>query len=221
MKRVVVLIGMLAFAAAGMAPSAWGQLAGMPVWNSPKAGTGLSLAADLGFPDSTGGKGATYAGRVELGVQTLTFGVTAGVRNPKGSAPNVTEYGGTASVRVVGGSLIPVAVNVQGGMSGFKVSGVASTRFTAAVGLSIDVPAPSVSIEPWVAPGVRVNHTGASGAIPSSTNTNFGVAGGFNLGFGMYGLHAALDYEKIKGGGHTTTFGLGAHLGVRTPGLGL
>ncbi len=218
MKRVVVMLVMFAFAVGGVARPAPAQLAGMPLWNSPKNGTGVTISGDLGFPDSTGGKGSTYAARINLGMPSVTLGATVGVRNPKGPGSNVTEYGGTAAFRLIGGSLIPVAVNLQGGLAGFKdTSSVTNTRFTAALGLSIDVPAPNLSIEPWVAPGFRVNHRGASGLLPSSTNTNFGIAGGFNLGFGMFGLHTALDYEKIKGAGHTTSFGLGAHVAIRPP----
>ena len=79
---------------------------------------------------------------------------------------------------------------------------------------------PGLSLEPWVAPGLRMNHQGASGVIPTQTNTQFGVAGGLTLGFGLVGLHAAIDYEKVPGGGHATTLGVGLHVDIR-PSLGL
>jgi len=40
------------------------------------------------------------------------------------------------------------------------------------------------------------------------------------LGFGLIGLHAAMDYENLPGGGHTTTLGVGLHVDIR-PSLGL
>jgi len=220
MKRALLVMGFVAVAAAGGPGRAVAQLAGMPVWNSPKGGTGLLIAADVGLPDSTGGKGATYAGRVALGLRALTLGATLGVRNPTGSASTVTEYGGTVAYRLVGGSLIPVSLNLQGGFSSAKLAGVTSTRFTTALGLAVDVPVPGLSVEPWVAPGFRSTHVGASGPVMSQTNSGFGIAGGLTFGFGLFGLHAAFDYEKRPGGGHTRTFGVGVHLDIR-PSLGL
>ncbi len=217
MKLAGWALGLAAFGIAGGRQPLSAQLAGMPVWNSPRGGTGLTISGDFGFPDSTGGKGSTYAGRANLGVQALTLGATVGVRNPKGPGSNVTEYGGTAAFRLIGGSLIPVAVNLQGGFAGYSDSSITHTRFTAALGVAIDLPTPGVSLEPWVAPGIRVKHRGSSATGPSNTDSNFGIAGGLNLSFGLLGLHTALDYEKIKGGGHTTVFGIGAHLGIRAP----
>lgn len=217
MKRIVTLACSAALVAAATPRLASAQIAGMPVWNSPKGGTGLTVSGDLGFPDSTGGKGSTYAGRVDVGLQLLTLSATVGVRNPKGPGSNVTEYGGAAAFRVIGGSLLPVAVNLQGGFAGFSQSSVTNTRFTGALGVALSLPTPGLNLEPWVAPGFRVNHKGASGPLPSSTKTNFGIAGGVNLGLGLIGLHAGVDYEKIEGGGHTTTFGIGVHAGLRVP----
>jgi hypothetical protein len=222
MKRTLLLLGFMTVAALGNPGRAFAQLVGMPVWNSPKGGTGLTLAGDFGAPDSVGGKGSIYAGRVVLGLSALTLSATVGVRNPEGAGANVTEYGGTAALRLIGGSLIPVSVNLQGGGARFRQSGINTTRGTVALGFAIDLPTPGFSIEPWVAPGLRVIHSGASasGLITSQTNTQFGVAGGLTLGFGMLGLHAALDYENVAGGGHTTTLGIGAHLAFR-PSFGL
>jgi hypothetical protein len=197
-----------------------GQLPGMPVWNSPKGGTGLTIAGDMGFPDSIGGKGTTYAARVALGLQALTVSATVGVRNPSGTGANVTEYGGTAAFRLIGGSLIPISINLQGGYAGYNQAGTSHSHGTAAIGFAIDLPTPGVSVEPWVAPGLRVTHDGASGTIASQTNTAFGVAGGLTIGFGTLGLHAAMDYEGRKGGGHATTLGIGVHLAIR-PTFGL
>ena len=217
MKRVVMLACSIALAAAGSPCPASAQIAGMPLWNSPKGGTGLTISGDLGFPDSTGGKGTTYAGRVDLGLQALSLSATVGGRNPKGPGSTVAEYGGAAAFRLIGGSLLPVAVNLQGGFGRFRDSSVTHTRFTGALGFAVSVPTPSLDIEPWVAPGFRVSRKGASGPISSSTDTNFGIAGGVNLGLGLMGVHAGFDYEKLKGGGHTTTFGVGAHVGLRAP----
>jgi len=220
MKRVVLPLALAAVAMA-MAPRVGtAQLAGMPVWNSPRGGTGVLVAGDVGLPDSLSGKGSTIAARVALGLRAVTLSATAGIRNPSGPGSNITEYGGTAAYRLVGGSLIPISINLQGGASSFKDSLSSNTRVTAALGFALDLPVPGITLEPWVAPGVRMNHRGAGGTLASQTNTEFGVAGGVTLGFGMFGLHAGVDYENRPGGGHTTTLGIGAHVDIR-PSLGL
>ena len=220
MKRALLALACVGLAAAGGPGRAAAQLPGMPAWNSPKAGTGLLVALDLGLPDSSLGKGTTIAGRAALGLSALTLSATAGVRNPTGAGANVKEYGASAAYRLIGGSLIPISLNVQGGAAAVRDSGVTNTRFTAALGLAIDLPVPGLALEPWVAPGVRVNHQGASGTTASQTNTEFGIAGGLTFGFGLFGLHAALDYEKLPSGGHTRTLGVGVHVDIR-PSLGL
>jgi len=219
MKRAGLTLATLAVVAAAGPASAGAQIPGMPVWNTPRAGTGLLVAADVGIPDSNLAKGTTIAGRAAIGISALTLGATAGVRSPTGGASHVNEYGATAAYRLIGGSLIPISVNLQGGIAHARDS-VVNTRVTTAVGLSLDVPLPGVSFEPWVAPGLRVNHRGASGTGPSQTNTEFGVAAGLTFGLGLFGLHAAVDYENLPGGGHATTLGVGLHVDIR-PSLGL
>ncbi len=220
MTRTVVALGFIVALLGGGASRAAGQIPGMPLWNSPRGGTRFFFAGEAGFPDSAGGKGTTYAARAALGLQALTLSATAGVRDPSGPGANLTEYGATAAYRLIGGSLIPIAVNLQGGVANVSDSGVADTRFTAAVGLAIDLPVPSVTLEPWVAPGLRMTRIGAHGAFPSQSDTRFGVAAGLTFGFGLFGVHTAFDYEKRPNGGHTTTFGIGVHIDIR-PTLGL
>ena len=219
MKYAAFVFASLALVAAARPVGAAAQLPGMPVWNSPRGGTGFLVAGDVGIPDSTLGKGTTFAGRAALGLSALTLSATVGVRNPSGAGSNVTEYGGAAAYRLIGGSLIPLSINLQGGVASFSDS-VTNTRATAAIGLAIDVPIPGLTFEPWVAPGVRMNHRGASGAGSSQSNTQFGVAGGLTFGLGLFGLHGAVDYEKLPGGGHSTTLGVGLHVDIK-PSLGL
>lgn len=213
MKRALLVLAGLAAAALGTPARAGAQIAGMPVWNSPKGGMGLTIAADFGWPDSSGGDGTTYAGRVVFGMSALTLSAMVGSRSPEG-AGSVTEYGGTAALRLIGGSLMPVSVNLQGGFGSASESSVTTTRGTLALGFAIDLPTPGFTLEPWVAPGLRLTHAG------SQTDTQFGIAGGLTIGLGMLGIHAAMDYENLAGGGHTTTLGLGAHLAFR-PAFGL
>ena len=115
MKRAVLILGMVALLAAPAAPVA-AQWLGEPVWNSPKGGTGLTIYADYGKPNDSYGSGNAFGGRVSLGLGTLTL--TAGLSTYKSDSlgpDRITSYGGNAEFRLIGGSLLPVAVNLQAG----------------------------------------------------------------------------------------------------------
>src|SRR2546430_4892693 len=77
MKRAAICLALAAFVTAPAAA----QWLGMPVWNSPKGGTGITINGDWGRPDSTSGKGNAFGGRASLGLGTLTL--TAGVASYK------------------------------------------------------------------------------------------------------------------------------------------
>jgi hypothetical protein len=217
MKRAVLVMAFIAF----MAMPAGAQWLGVPVWNSPGAGTGVTIDGDWGKPDSTyipGGKGNAFGGRASLGLGTLT--VTAGIESykPEGASSSVTSIGGTVAMRVIGGSLIPLSVNIQAGAAhsdSTSASPVATTRVIGAVGVAISLPTPGVSIEPYLSPGLRYTH--ASAGTASTGNTNFGYAIGANLSFGTFGIHLAYDNEHRTGGGSAGVFGLGAHVSLRMP----
>jgi hypothetical protein len=213
MKRAVLVLGCVAF----LATSAAAQWLGVPVWNSPGAGSGITIAGDWGKPDSAYGKGNAFGGRASLGIGTLT--VTAGIESykPAGAPSSITSIGGNLAMRFIGGSLIPLSVNLQGGAahSDSTSAGPATTRVIGAVGVAISLPTPGVSIEPYLSPGIR--YTKASTTTPSSGNTNFGYTIGANLTFGTLGLHLAYDNEHLTGGGSATVFGLGAHVSLRLP----
>lgn len=212
MKRAAVVLGLIAFVAA---PAAAQQWLGLPNWNTPKGGTGLTISADYGRPNEDGGKGNAFAGRAALGLGTVT--VTAGVSawKPDGFNESIVTYGGTVGFRLIGGSLLPIALNLQGGAS--RSAEVAADSFpaittvTGSVGISVPLPTPGLSIEPWFSPGIR--YYNASGF----DDTNFGFAIGANVGFGMMGVHLAYDYENLGGGASQGIFGVGAHLAIKLP----
>src|SRR5713101_676878 len=117
MKRIATIAALIMFAATP--PRVVAQWAGMPVWNNPKGGTGVTVDGDLGFPNSNGGKGTAFGARATLGLANISF--TAGVSSwkPSGASSSLTSVGGTAQFKVIGGSLIPVALNFQlGGYGG-------------------------------------------------------------------------------------------------------
>ena len=151
MKRGLILMTL----ALGATAPASAQLLGMPVWNSPKGGTGLTIDGDYGKPNNNAGSGSAFGGRATLGLGTLS--VTAGVDSwkPSGASSSVTSFGGDVAFRVIGGSLLPFAVNLQGGAAHASSGGLTQTNVIGAVGISAVLPSPGISIEPYVSPGIR------------------------------------------------------------------
>jgi hypothetical protein len=210
MKRLMTVLALVALTAAPAAA----QWAGVPVWNSPKGGTGVTINGDVGIPNSNGGKGTAFGFRGTLGLANLAL--TAGVVSwkPSNATDNVTSVGGNAAFKVIGGSLIPVALNIQIGAArwGAANGDSATTRLTAGAGIAVSVPTPGISIEPYLS--ITNRWYKASGI--SGTNSNLGWTLGANANFGMFGVHLAYDSEKVTGG-TIGTFGLGAHVALKAP----
>jgi hypothetical protein len=209
MKRILAVVSVAALAAAPAAA----QFAGMPVWNSPKGGTGITVHADLGMPNGDAGKGTAFGGRASLGLANLTL--TAGMSSwkPEGAPESSTSFGGSAAFRVIGGSLMPVAINLVAGVARSSEIGTspASTNIIAGAGVSAGLPTPGVSIEPYIS--LTNRWTATSGF---DTESNVGVTFGANLGFGLFGVHLA--YDTMSDSGVTrSVFGIGAHVGLKPP----
>src|SRR5712691_9154514 len=98
MKLMATIAALIAF---GATPAV-AQWAGMPVWNNPKGGTGVTIDGDLGFPNNNGGKGTAFGARATVGLANISL--TAGVASwkPKGKPDNVTSVGGNAAFKVIG-----------------------------------------------------------------------------------------------------------------------
>jgi hypothetical protein len=214
MKRIMTVVALAAFAAAPAAA----QWAGMPVWNSPKGGTGITINADLGVPNQDAGKGTAFGARGTLGLANLS--VTAGVSTWKPDTFNesAASFGANAAFRVIGGSLLPVSLNLQlgAGTTGEITSGTSTlpktTNIIAGVGLGVNVPTPGLSIDPYLSITNRW-HKPTGG----STDSNIGWTLGANLGFGMLGLHVAYDSESFGGGVTSGILGIGAHVALKAP----
>ncbi len=189
------------------------QWLGMPVWNSPKGGTGVTISGDYARPNSDYGKGNTWGGRASLGIGTLTF--TAGVARwkPDVATEAFTSIGGNAAFRLIGGSLLPFSLNLQVGAARTDSanSTPAQTAVTGATGFSVPLPTPGISIEPYFSPGIRYRRSGGV------NSTQFGYVFGANLSFGLVGVHLAYDNERLKGGGSRRVFGVGAHVDFHLP----
>jgi len=209
MKRTVFFFALTAF----LATPAAAQWQGEPVWNSPKGGTGVTISGDYAHPNSDYGKGNTWGGRASLGIGTITL--TAGVASwkPDLATESFTSIGGNAAFRLIGGSLLPFSVNLQVGAARTDSANAtpALTTVTSAVGFSVPLPTPGISIEPYFSPGIRY-HSSSVG-----NTTQFGYVFGANLSFGLVGVHLAYDNERLKGGGNRGVFGVGAHLDLHLP----
>ena len=210
MNRVLSVVVLAVTAAAPAAA----QFAGMPVWNSPKGGTGITISGDYGRPNADAGKGNAFGARGTLGLGSLS--VTAGFASwkPSGASNSFSSIGGDAAFRVIGGTLLPVNVNLLVG--GARTTGTGSADLTTLVaggGVSVSLPTPGVSIEPYVSLANRW-HKPSSG----STDSNFGWTIGANLGFGgIFGAHLAYDSESLGGGNTAGVIGIGAHVALKVP----
>lgn len=212
MKRILTVLAVAAIAATPAAA----QWLGMPVWNSPKGGTGVTLNGDLGLPNQDAGKGTAFGARGTLGLANLS--ITAGLASwkPDGASESFTSIGGNVGFRVIGGSLLPIALNIQLGAASIAAANTAptTTRLTAGAGIAVSVPTPGISIEPYVSLTNRwYKLSGVSGM-----ESNFGWTLGANANFGMFGLHVAYDAESVPGG-TDGIIGIGAHFQLKAPGL--
>ena len=208
--RAALTVALSAF----LATPAAAQWLGEPVWNSPKGGTGLTISADYGKPNDAYGAGNAWGGHASLGVGTLTL--TAGVSSLKTDIDpvKVTSWGGNAAFRLIGGSLLPFSLNLQAGaVRTSAVEGQKQTHVIGAVGVSVPLPTPGISIEPYFSPGIRYRNLGPS----NGSSTEFGYVFSANLSFGLLGAHVAYDNERQKGGNNVGVFGVGLHLDLHLP----
>jgi hypothetical protein len=212
MKHMTIVLALAGFA---VTPAA-AQLAGMPVWNSPKGGTGVTINGDFAKSNDNAGGGKAFGARATLGLANLSVGVGVASYDSDQSPDKITSYGANAGFRVIGGSLLPVSINFQLGVGRTgKFESLADTSakttITAAVGLAASVPTPGISIEPYVSAGIR-HHTFAG-----NSDSNFGFTIGANANFGMLGLHVAYDSESIASGVTGGILGIGAHFALKAP----
>ena len=219
MRRVSLISAALAMWAAPAAA----QFLGMPVWNSPKGGSGISVYGDVGFPNSEYGEGTAFGARGSVGFGSL--GVSAGLVTwePKDAGESVLSYGGQITYRILGGALLPVSLNVQGsvGWSDAKAGLPKSTRAIGAVGVGANLP--FLGVEVYASPSIRYTDYGdldipGLPTEPGSNETNFGMAIGASARLGLVGAHLAYDFENTSGG-TVSVIGLGVSLGFHVPGM--
>lgn len=211
MKRTLTVLAAAMLAAAPVAA----QSLGMPNWSNPKGGTGVTISGDLAMPNADLGKGTAFGARASVGIGTLTL--TGGLASwkPKGQPDSYTSFGADAAFRVIGGSLLPVAVSLNAGVgrTGEANGDSALVRFGLGGAISVNVPTPGLSIEPYLA----VNNRWYKFSGVSGTESNIGWTLGANVGLGMMGLHVAYDSESFGAGTTGGIIGIGVHFTLKAP----
>lgn len=214
------LLALVTIGAAGSSGGLLAQVRGLPVRNAG-IGTGIGIAADVGFPNGSGGKGLALGATGTVGGGPLGASGSVARWDPKGSGSTINSVGATGNLKIFGGPLIPVAVTLQAGVGySSHTTTVAGNQVTdrswhvpAGVGLTLTIPNPAFSIKPWIAPRIDVLRTSQTG-LGSSTDTNFGISGGVDLGF-LSGLSIRAMYDRVQKGGGVHPSALSVGLGFR------
>ena len=214
---VVLVLGVNA------APS-WAQLYNNPVYFSPSHGTGLSLHGEYarGFEENADINFVGARVMLGLGPVTLQAGV-GGVLFGGGSiADNQLTYGSAAAINILDLPLVPVSVNLQGGVgyTDFADQGLTQLAVPIGVGVAINVPAPILDIEPWAAPRLHIVRSTDGTA---QTDIGYGISAGLNVTLPTgVGIHVAGDWTSVDFVGMTARFisiGAGLHYRIAIPGL--
>ncbi len=225
MTRRTRLLALLLFAAAGNAGGLVAQVVGLPVRNAG-VGTGFGIAADVGFPSASAGKGIAIGATGSIGLGPLGITASAATFDPRGAAERINSVGGTGNLKIIGGPLIPLSVTLQAGAGYHKItvpglfgSTTKTLHLPVGVGLALTIPNPVFAIKPWVAPRLDVVRTTLESDTPAetSTDTNFGISGGVDLGF-LNGLTIRAMYDRVSRGNgvnvSTVSVGLGFKVGT-------
>jgi hypothetical protein len=173
------------------------QVIGLPVVNSGVP-VGIQIAADVGFANAAYGKGTTVGASAGVGIGYFGVGAQIARYSPKfGDA--ITAAGVNASMRLLGGPLVPFRIMAMAGYSGWSMkSGDILTKYQhipLSIALAATIPAPGLGIKPWVAPRLDLMHS------TGNTDSRFGISGGidFSLANGMT-IRGAYDRVTISGG---------------------
>ncbi len=220
------LIALVALGTAGTAGGLGAQIRFLPVRNAG-VGTGIGIAADVGFPNSAAGKGLAFGATGAIGLGPLGVTASVGHYNPSGAGPSLNSAGVTGNLKIFGGPLIPVSVTFQAGAAYDKTSGSSvegdgisskTWHVPIGVGLALTIPNPAFSIKPWLAPRIdilRSTHSnGGTAQSVSDTQAKLGISGGVDLGF-LSGLAVRVMYDRVNYGSGITPAVLSLGLGFK------
>lgn len=193
------------------------QVTGLPVRNNGTL-SGLTIGAEVGFPNSDYGKGTAFGARGALGLGRFGVSAVLSTWNPDGPADSRTGVGGFLNYKVFGGPLVPFSVTLQGGAEYTSNDGVNLLHAPIGLGIGLRIPNPALAIKPWIAP--RVDIARVSGDVPSNTETNFGISGGIDFALlGGISFGAAYDRTFAGDGVNPSVFSAGVNYTIKIPGL--
>ncbi len=199
------LFGTAALALVVIAPIS-AQVLGLPVVNSGVP-VGIQVAADVGITNADYGKVTTVGASAGIGVGFFGVGGQVARYSPKvGDA--VTATGLSASMRLVGGPLVPFRLMMMAGVAHWTMNTVGVTHVPVSIGLAATIPNPAFGIKPWIAP--RIDYTRSGGA----SDTRFGISAGIDLAMlNGFSIRGAYDKLSVKGASPSIiSFGVGYSL---------
>lgn len=209
MRRYAAILALCA-GVAGLPVTLAAQGTGLPLRNAgiPR---GLTVGAEVGFPNAASGQGTVVGGSAAVGFGLL--GVSASVARVNleemagSQAEHVLAAGLTGAFRLIGGPLVPFAADLQAGVGrwgayDYVYAGddilyeFTRTTFTAGLGLSLTIPSPIVSLKPWLAP--RAEHARLTDNYGSEaiTTTRPALGAGIDLGF-INGTSLRGAYDRV------------------------
>jgi hypothetical protein len=206
-----------------MARPAAAQVAGLPVFNTPVP-LGVSAGLDAGFNGDEAGGGTAFGASVGYGSGIVGITATLATWSPD-DGDAITSIGGTMGVRVLGGPLNPLSVQLQGGVGFWKQdAGVAGDveflHVPLGVAVGMVIPSPAVSLRPWIAPRLDLLHADTEDVTDEGDwLTDFGLSAGLDLAFiGGLGLRAAYDVVS-RDDDRPSVFSVGVNYVFSLPGL--
>jgi hypothetical protein len=218
MRISLVRLSALVLAASSLAAPARAQIIGNPVYFDESGGTGLTVSADYGRGINKASlKGNYFGARATFGLPIVAITASVGSFKPNGATSSAMPVGGDVAVIVVRGPAVPLTVALQGGVRYYRQSGTQIYHVPAGLALTLNVPSPGVSVEPWVAP--RLDYTRVSVGGVSESATRPGASAGLNVGLPAgVGFHVAIDYvNHLVFGGSPLIVGAGVHYAIRVP----
>lgn len=190
------------------------QAFGLPVNNSGVP-TGLGLYADVAFPNAAAGDGTTFAASGRLGIGKIGITATIASFNPSGPNNTLNSIGGSFNYKLLGGPLIPFSATFQSGLAYASSNGASFWHLPIGVGFALTIPNPALAIKPWIAPRIDLTHSPS----PIGWDSNFGFSTGVELNL-LSGLGFQASYDRLfVSGSDPGIFAIGAHYGLRIPGL--
>jgi hypothetical protein len=137
----------------------------------PAFPSGISVGAEVGFPNSDYGDGSAYGARGEIGFGTIGLSAIISHFDPEGLARRLHRLGARLNLKVFGGPLVPLSVTLQAGAEYADPSGPGTVvHAPIGVGIALTIPNPNLAIRPWIAPRVDVTRVTGMSMRPTPTS---------------------------------------------------